>query len=101
MIYVILNGGDPGNVALLPVPRVLQYSSDGTDSGIAAAGRSGGSLLTVTFQILVDSLSTTAKLCLGSVATVNNLIACTVERFKNFIFHENVHSLQRSVNKIF
>jgi homeobox-leucine zipper protein len=41
----------------------------------------GGSLLTVAFQILVDSVPT-AKLSLGSVATVNNLIACTVERIK-------------------
>uniref|UniRef100_A0A6N2NE29 HD-Zip IV C-terminal domain-containing protein n=1 Tax=Salix viminalis TaxID=40686 RepID=A0A6N2NE29_SALVM len=39
-------------------------------------GSTGGSLLTVAFQILVDSVPT-AKLSLGSVATVNNLIACT------------------------
>ena len=37
--------------------------------------------MTVAFQILVDSVPT-AKLSLGSVATVNNLIACTVERIK-------------------
>jgi homeobox-leucine zipper protein len=35
----------------------------------------------VAFQILVDSVPT-AKLSLGSVATVNSLIACTVERIK-------------------
>ncbi|TVU43450.1 hypothetical protein EJB05_09923 [Eragrostis curvula] len=67
---VVLSGGDPDYVALLP-------------SGFAIlpdAGR-GGSLLTVAFQILVDS-APTAKLSLGSVATVNSLIACTVERIK-------------------
>ncbi|RVW46017.1 Homeobox-leucine zipper protein PROTODERMAL FACTOR 2 [Vitis vinifera] len=48
--------------------------------GILDVG-SGGSLLTVAFQILVDS-APTAKLSLGSVATVNSLIKCTVERIK-------------------
>ncbi|XP_065876477.1 homeobox-leucine zipper protein HDG2 isoform X2 [Euphorbia lathyris] len=67
---VVLNGGDPDYVALLP-----------SGFAILPDGNGSGSLLTVAFQILVDSLPT-AKLSLGSVATVNNLIACTVERIK-------------------
>ncbi|XP_023534533.1 homeobox-leucine zipper protein HDG2-like [Cucurbita pepo subsp. pepo] len=71
---VVLNGGDPDYVALLPSGFAIL--PDGT-----AETATGGSLLTVAFQILVDSVPT-AKLSLGSVATVNNLIACTAERIK-------------------
>ncbi|KAK4286255.1 hypothetical protein QN277_002836 [Acacia crassicarpa] len=70
---LVLNGGDPDYVALLPSGFAIL--PDG------ATAHNGGSLLTVAFQILVDSVPT-AKLSLGSVATVNNLIACTVERIK-------------------
>ena len=71
----VLMGGDPGNVSLLPMGFAI------LPDGNANGGGEGGSLLTVAFQILVDSVPT-AKLSLGSVATVNNLIACTVERIK-------------------
>ncbi|TQD90185.1 hypothetical protein C1H46_024213 [Malus baccata] len=74
---VVLNGSDPDYVALLPSGFAIL--PDG--AGIGDSGSGGGSLLTVAFQILVDSVPT-AKLSLGSVATVNNLIACTVERIK-------------------
>ncbi|KAF9688296.1 hypothetical protein SADUNF_Sadunf02G0182800 [Salix dunnii] len=79
---VVLNGGDPDYVALLPSGFAI--FPDGTAAhgvGMDEYGSTGGSLLTVAFQILVDSVPT-AKLSLGSVATVNNLIACTVERIK-------------------
>ncbi|XP_047062143.1 homeobox-leucine zipper protein ROC2-like isoform X2 [Lolium rigidum] len=78
---VVLNGGDPDYVALLPSGFAIL--PDGPAAGIMHAGGvgSGGSLLTVAFQILVDSVPD-AKLSLGSVATVNSLIACTVERIK-------------------
>jgi homeobox-leucine zipper protein len=79
---VVLNGGDPDYVALLPSGFAI--FPDGTAAhgvGMDESGSTGGSLLTVAFQILVDSVPT-AKLSLGSVATVNNLIACTVERSK-------------------
>lgn len=88
---VVLNGGDPDYVALLPSGFAIlpDGSSGSTGSGMAdAGGSSGGSLLTVAFQILVDSIPT-AKLSLGSVATVNNLIACTVERIKASLSCEN------------
>ncbi|KAJ7981306.1 Homeobox leucine zipper protein [Quillaja saponaria] len=84
---VVLNGGDPDYVALLPSGFAIlpdgtsSSSTQGVGGIIGETGNSGGSLLTVAFQILVDSVPT-AKLSLGSVATVNNLIACTVERIK-------------------
>lgn len=87
---LVLNGGDPDYVALLPSGFAIL--SDGTSSNLGAGcngeAGSGGSLLTVAFQILVDSVPT-AKLSLGSVATVNNLIACTVERIKASLSCEN------------
>ncbi|KAE8661473.1 hypothetical protein F3Y22_tig00113725pilonHSYRG00450 [Hibiscus syriacus] len=76
---VVLNGGDPDYVALLP--SGFSILPDGTFGVTDAVSGSGGSLLTVAFKILVDSVPT-AKLSLESVATVNNLIACTVERIK-------------------
>lgn len=81
---VVLSGGDPDYVALLPSGFAIlpdgptNFTNAG--GGILEVG-SGGSLLTVAFQILVDSVPT-AKLSLGSVATVNNLIKCTVERIR-------------------
>lgn len=81
---VVLNGGDPDYVALLPSGfAILPDGPAHHGGGIPDAG-SGGSLLTVAFQILVDSVPT-AKLSLGSVATVNSLIKCTVERIKSAV----------------
>lgn len=74
---VLTGNGDPDYVHLLPSGfAILPY---GTPDG-GAMGEAG-SLLTVAFQILVDS-TPTAKLALGSVATANNLIVCTVEKIK-------------------
>lgn len=89
---LVLNGGDPEYVALLP--SGFSILSDGPDShGEGGSipqmvGTNGGSLLTVAFQILVDSIPT-AKLSLGSVATVNGLIKCTVERIRNALGCDN------------
>ncbi|XP_016486479.2 homeobox-leucine zipper protein MERISTEM L1 [Nicotiana tabacum] len=88
---VVLSGGDPDYVALLPSGFAIL--PDGSTSGhcggnnVAEVGN-GGSLLTVAFQILVDSVPT-AKLSLGSVATVNSLIKCTVERIKTAVVCDN------------
>ncbi|CAN8246246.1 unnamed protein product [Cochlearia groenlandica] len=81
---VVLSGGDPDYVALLPSGfAILPDGSVGGDTNQEVVSSYGncGSLLTVAFQILVDSVPT-AKLSLGSVATVNSLIKCTVERIK-------------------
>ena len=85
---VVLNGGDPDYVALLPSGFAILPDGTTVHGGSISEAASGGSLLTVAFQILVDSVST-AKLSLGSVATVNNLIACTVERIKASLSCEN------------
>lgn len=81
---LVLSGGDPDYVALLPSGFAIlpdgQNMNRGGNGEIVAAG----SILTVAFQILVDS-APSAKLSLGSVATVNNLISCTVDRIKNSI----------------
>ncbi|CAN1222354.1 Homeobox-leucine zipper protein MERISTEM L1 [Linum grandiflorum] len=86
---LVLSGGDPDYVALLPsgfailpdgAPTATSFDSGETVHDVS----SGGSLLTVAFQILVDTVPT-AKLSLGSVATVNSLIKCTVERIKEAV----------------
>ncbi|CAL1393800.1 unnamed protein product [Linum trigynum] len=84
---VVLNGGDPDYVALLPSGFAI-LPDGGAGAGESGVAAGGGSLLTVAFQILVDSVPT-AKLSLGSVATVNNLIACTVERIKAALSCDN------------
>lgn len=80
---VVLSGGDPDYVALLPSGFAILPDGSclgGTSNGTLEIS-SGGSLLTVAFQILVDS-APNAKLSLSSVATVNSLIKCTVGRIK-------------------
>ncbi|KAK9143492.1 hypothetical protein Syun_012892 [Stephania yunnanensis] len=105
-MHVVMNGGDSAYVALLPsgfaiVPDGPTSSAgsgpnhsgsnsggggnnnsngNGNGNGNVSLGR-GGSLLTVAFQILVNSLPT-AKLTVESVETVNNLISCTVQKIK-------------------
>ncbi|KAH7297113.1 hypothetical protein KP509_26G054200 [Ceratopteris richardii] len=79
----VLKGGDPDAVALLPsgfaiLPDGSHHCSSIDLGGVALhEAASGGSLLTVMFQILVDRMST-ARLSLDSVATVSNLICKTV-----------------------
>ncbi|CAN6458042.1 unnamed protein product [Victoria cruziana] len=87
----VLTGGDPECVALLPSGFAILPDGPTAATGQSGAeevGGGGGSLLTVAFQILVDS-APNAKLSLGSVATVNSLIACTVERIKAAIACES------------
>ncbi|XP_031130570.1 homeobox-leucine zipper protein MERISTEM L1-like [Ipomoea triloba] len=81
---VVLSGGDPDYVALLPSGFAILPDGPPGNGGLNPEIGSGGSLLTVAFQILVDSVPT-AKLSLGSVATVNSLIKCTVERIKGAV----------------
>ena len=85
---IVLSGGDPDYVALLPSGFAILPDGPGFNPGVILDVGSGGALLTVAFQILVDSVPT-AKLSLGSVATVNNLIKCTVERIKAAVTCEN------------
>ncbi|TXG62803.1 hypothetical protein EZV62_009797 [Acer yangbiense] len=97
-MHIVMNGGDSAYVALLPsgfaiVPDGPGSRGPGANGGPTNGngGNSGGgngvtprvsgSLLTVAFQILVNSLPT-AKLTVESVETVNNLISCTVQKIK-------------------
>ncbi|KAK9065478.1 hypothetical protein SSX86_014879 [Deinandra increscens subsp. villosa] len=90
-MHVVMNGGDSAYVALLPSGFAIVPDGSG-DRGVSGTdnvgGRAGGSLLTVAFQILVNSLPT-AKLTVESVETVNNLISCTVQKIKAAVTSES------------
>ncbi|XP_047336369.1 homeobox-leucine zipper protein ANTHOCYANINLESS 2-like isoform X2 [Impatiens glandulifera] len=83
-MHAVMNGGDSAYVALLPSGFGIMPDGGGTHYGGRnnEKGSGGGSLLTVAFQILVNSLPT-AKLTVESVETVNHLISCTVDRIKS------------------
>ncbi|KAF3684968.1 Homeobox-leucine zipper protein ANTHOCYANINLESS 2 [Capsicum annuum] len=101
-MHVVMNGGDSAYVALLP--SGFSIVPDGPGSRGSSTGNCGsngppscnggpdqrisGSLLTVAFQILVNSLPT-AKLTVESVETVNNLISCTVQKIKGALHCES------------
>ena len=85
---VILGGGDPNYVALLPSGFAILLDGPGFNGGPILEVGCGGSLVTVAFQILVDSVPT-AKLSPGSVATVNSLIKFTVEKIKTAMVSES------------
>lgn len=90
-INIAMSGEDPSYIPLLPSGFTISPDGradqggggggDGASTSAAGAGRSGGSLITVAFQILVSSLPS-AKLNLESVTTVNNLIGTTVQQIK-------------------
>ncbi|KAJ7525418.1 hypothetical protein O6H91_17G050200 [Diphasiastrum complanatum] len=83
----VMHGGEPDGVSLLPSGFAIL--PDGTSRlplqhervRVDSCG-TGGSLLTVAFQILVSN-TPSAKLSLESVATVNSLISCTVQKIKS------------------
>ncbi|XWS48411.1 hypothetical protein CRYUN_Cryun13aG0074100 [Craigia yunnanensis] len=90
---VVMNGGDSAYVALLPsgfavLPGILPGYHGGQSNFNGPLVKpdidgsiSSGCLLTVGFQILVNSVPT-AKLTEESVETVNNLISCTIQKIK-------------------
>ncbi|XP_060189986.1 homeobox-leucine zipper protein ROC7-like [Lycium barbarum] len=72
-VNIVLCGGNSDNVALLPSGFVIL--ADGPSES------SVGSLLTTAFQILVDHVPT-AKISPSSVAMVNNLVSCTINKIR-------------------
>ncbi|KAJ1272467.1 hypothetical protein BS78_06G203700 [Paspalum vaginatum] len=77
-MQLVMGGGDSTSLALLPSGFAIL--PDGSSmSGVGQ--KTGGSLLTVAFMILVNS-QPTAKLTVESVDTVYNLISCTIEKIK-------------------
>ncbi|CAN6480727.1 unnamed protein product [Victoria cruziana] len=94
-MHVVMNGGDSAYVALLPSGFAILPDGPTSRPPAPLSGgmspppsRVGGSLLTVAFQVLVNSLPT-AKLTVESVETVNNLISCTVQKIKAALRCEN------------
>lgn len=84
---IATSGQDSSEIPILPSGFVI--TGDGrAHSGLVGAstsgtpGMPGGSLLTVAFQILVSSVSSSKQLNVESVATVNTLISATVQRIK-------------------
>ncbi|OVA03238.1 Homeobox domain [Macleaya cordata] len=87
-INVAMSGEDPSYIPLLPSGFTICPDGRPDQGGASTSSnlqgsmtRSGGSLVTVAFQILVSSLPS-AKLNLESVTTINNLISTTVHQIK-------------------
>ncbi|KAL5216557.1 hypothetical protein ABZP36_007958 [Zizania latifolia] len=76
-MHLVMSGGDSTCVALLPSGFAILPAGP----SIGADHKTGGSLLTVAFQILVNS-QPTAKHTVESVETVSNLISCTTTKIK-------------------
>ncbi|KAK4370764.1 hypothetical protein RND71_010239 [Anisodus tanguticus] len=89
-INIAMSGEDTTYIPLLPSgftispdgrqDRGSHEANNGTMGDHNRAG--GGSLVTVVFQILVSSLSSSAKMSPESVNTVNNLIGNTIHQIK-------------------
>lgn len=93
-MHVVMNSGDPAYVALLPSGFAIlpdgsggQATSARSGIGDLAGSLSGGSLLTVAFQILVSS-NPTENPTDDSVKTVSNLMSCTIQNIKTAVHCE-------------
>lgn len=80
---VMMSGGDSSCVAFLPSGFAIVPDCYENSNGVVLEneGKSNGSLLTVGFQILVNSLPT-GNLTMDSINTVNTLITRTVQDLK-------------------
>eukprot|EP01018_Ginkgo_biloba_P005890 Gb_05082 [translate_table: standard] len=78
--FAILPDGPSGNRGLVSTSLLHEAAGSSSSTGLDSP-RTGGSLLTVAFQVLVSTLPT-AKLNLESVTTINNLICNTVQQIK-------------------
>ncbi|KAL0548638.1 hypothetical protein IC582_013093 [Cucumis melo] len=90
-VNLVMRGGDsayvsllPSGFAILPIDQSNYACTNDQDASVKSSlnsGHGGACLLTVAFQILVNSLPT-AKLTVESVETVNHLISCTIQKIK-------------------
>ncbi|OIW20604.1 hypothetical protein TanjilG_16103 [Lupinus angustifolius] len=93
-INIAMSGEDPSYIPLLPSGFTIApdgQTDQGHGDGASTStnkNSSGGSLVTVAFQILVSSLPS-SKLNKESVNTINNLIGTTVQQIKAAL---NCHS---------
>ncbi|KAL3840704.1 hypothetical protein ACJIZ3_025295 [Penstemon smallii] len=87
---VVMGGGDPNQVPLLPSGFAILPDGPTGNQGIAKTNEvdSGGTLLTVAFQVLVDS-ATNAEVSEGSTAAVKELITCTVDKIKKALINKS------------
>ncbi|GLU10609.1 hypothetical protein SLE2022_274010 [Rubroshorea leprosula] len=81
-------GEDSSNIPILPSGFIISRNgcreTGGSHNASTSANvpQSGGSLLTVVFQILVSSSSLSKEVSVKSVAGVNSLISSTVQKIK-------------------
>ncbi|KAL1805973.1 hypothetical protein ACET3Z_029041 [Daucus carota] len=85
---VVLSGGDPNYVDVLPWGFAILPDGPGKNLGGILEVGSGGSLLTVAFQIEIRSVPP-ENLTSGQVATINKLIQCTTKRIKNALVSDS------------
>lgn len=78
---LVLKNDEPDFVALLP--SGFAVSPDGP-AGLLNGGNAAGSLLTVSFQILLNA-APAERISLASISTINSLIAFTIERIKSAV----------------
>lgn len=81
----VITGCDSSNVSIMPsgfaiLPEGIE-SRPLVISSRAEDKTTGGSLLTIAFQVLISE-SPTAKLSMESIESVNNLISCTLHNIK-------------------
>lgn len=86
-MQAVMTGCDSSNIAVLPsgfsiLPDGFESRPLVITSRPEEKSTEGGSLLTMAFQILISN-SSTAKLSLDSVDSVNTLISCTLQNIKN------------------
>ncbi|KAL3366841.1 hypothetical protein AABB24_011512 [Solanum stoloniferum] len=88
-INIAMSGEDTTYIPLLPSGFTISQDGRGSNEALSMNNGStmrgaaaGGSLVTVVFQILVSSLSSSAKMSPESVNTVNNLIGNTIHQIK-------------------
>ncbi|XP_057796519.1 homeobox-leucine zipper protein PROTODERMAL FACTOR 2-like [Salvia miltiorrhiza] len=77
----ILGGGDPISVPLLPSGFAILPDGPTRGGRTTAEGETGGSLLTVALQVLVDS-TPDANLNSGSLAVANKIICGIMDKIK-------------------
>lgn len=87
-------GGELNSSRIPILPSGFIISDDGClgtgTSSYTNPNRSGGSLLTVAFQILVPFSSHSQMLNVESIATINTLISLTVQKIKVALNCENL-----------
>ncbi|TVU49589.1 hypothetical protein EJB05_00904, partial [Eragrostis curvula] len=91
-----MNGGDSTYVALLPFGFAIVPDGPKIDN---TGQKACGSLLTVAFQILVNS-QPVAKLTVESVQTLNNLILCTIKKINNALLSMSISFGQKSGDSV-